>query len=331
MEPLISVIIPFYRSKEYIRVCIESVLRQTYTNLEIIAVNNNSDDGSAEILRRLQEDDGRIREVFCETKGVSAARNVGLAEAKGEWIAWLDSDDALTPDSLEILYHAALEAGASVALGGFYRTYTPEACLTQGSEDKTYVNAKPVVLREPEAIQRFFAGEGRGLTFSWAKLFRRDAYTGVVFPEGKIYEDIAVIPRLVQNVEGLVSVDRPVYYYVQHEDSTSRVPDMKRQMDGLFIRMENVRFYEENYPSIVPIAKDGVLDFVFYLLGCAYRCNTPKKDPIWKELKEISGRYAKKAAKQGLALKGGAFLTKLSPYRAGMLFAAYSRRKNRTK
>ena len=119
MDPLVSVIIPIYNMEAYLARCLDSVLNNTYRNLEIICVDDGSTDGSAEILRAYAEKDSRIVPIFKENGGVSSARNAGLDRMTGEYVTFVDPDDFVHPQYVELLYRALKESGTEIAICGF--------------------------------------------------------------------------------------------------------------------------------------------------------------------------------------------------------------------
>ena len=123
MPDLISIIVPVYNSEEYLKQCIDSILRQTYKNIEIILVNDGSQDKSEDICREYLDCDNRVVYVKQSNNGVSSARNQGIKKASGKYIAFVDSDDCLTEDAIEILYTAQTKCNADLVIAAYIRKY----------------------------------------------------------------------------------------------------------------------------------------------------------------------------------------------------------------
>ena len=327
-EPLISIYIPYYNAEKSIRLCLDSVLAQTYENLEIIAVNNNSTDESESIVREYAEKDARIRMINCTIQGLSATRNAGIAACHGEWITGLDSDDVMLPDCIRNLFDTAMERHADLVMGSFYRTFSYDGILPERDDLRTLNTPVEITTEDHSEMVKYFFGTGHFYCYAWGKLFYKDLFKDVVYPVNMIYEDSAVIFKILENCHCLTVVNIPTIYYVQHADSLSRIPNFDRQMDLLTVTVRNAEYATEFYPESVPQAYDTVLDAVFYLLGVASRNHISKKDPRFERLVEAARTYSPKASKASMTLKGGAFLVKISPRFAGKMFALYSKLKN---
>ena len=122
MKPAISVIVPFYNIEQYVSYCLDSILAQTFRDFELICINDGSKDGTRELLDAYAEKDSRVKVIHQENQGVSAARNNGLQLAAGKYIAFIDGDDAVTPEYLEILYSEAEKSGADFAFCDYAKT-----------------------------------------------------------------------------------------------------------------------------------------------------------------------------------------------------------------
>ena len=164
--PLISVIVPVYNVAEYLPRCIESIICQTYSNLEILLVNDGSDDTSGTICEKYYQKDERVRVIHQENLGVSSARNAGLDTAKGEWVGFVDPDDWIEPEMLEILYRTAIENNTAIAICGYVK-HCPGGWL----DNRTCADI-PSAIPEKELLRYVLSGrhfEG----FVWNKLFSR--------------------------------------------------------------------------------------------------------------------------------------------------------------
>ena len=122
MKPAISVIVPFYNIEQYVSYCLDSILAQTFRDFELICINDGSKDGTRELLDAYAEKDSRVKVIHQENQGLSAARNNGLQLAAGKYIAFIDGDDAVTPEYLEILYSEAEKSGADFAFCDYAKT-----------------------------------------------------------------------------------------------------------------------------------------------------------------------------------------------------------------
>ena len=177
----VTVIIPIYNVEKYLRPCLDSVLGQTYQDLQIILVDDGSTDSCGLICEEYAARDPRITVVHKENGGLSDARNAGLPLVEGEFVFYLDSDDYLVPHALERLVNTQRERNADVVLGNFFYTFSDREYPppTWCKED--------TLLNNREAMEALI--DGRIETFAWGKLIRRDCAVKYPFPKGKVFED----------------------------------------------------------------------------------------------------------------------------------------------
>lgn len=208
MSELISVIVPIYNVERYLEKCIDSILTQTWRELEIILCDDGSTDSCGAICDRYAVRDDRIRVIHKPNGGLSDARNAGIEAASGNWYVFIDSDDFITPDTIERMYHAALSTGSQIAVcnmvriyddggtEGFYNPVTEQTLLTGQDRFET--------LKQPSACN---------------KIFRADLFDGVRFPKGKFYEDTFVYHILAHRSKNIVLTGHDGYFYLSRRES----------------------------------------------------------------------------------------------------------------
>lgn len=212
----ISVIIPVYKVEKFLPDCVDSVLSQTYTNLEVILVDDGSPDRCGAICDEYAEKDSRVKVIHKENGGQGSARNRGLDAATGDYIAFVDSDDWIDPDMYEVLLKLLLEHDADIAEAS-YRFYRPWK-----TENKTLEcpNTQKVFVWEAEEIlERFYFGPdlfSDVAVMVWNKLYKASLLRDLRFREGFIYEDSEFMPRVLYACKKLVKYDRSVYTYNIH-------------------------------------------------------------------------------------------------------------------
>lgn len=204
-KPLISIIVPIYKVEEYIRECVESLLAQTYTNLDIILVNDGTPDGSIDAVKDLAMDD-RITIVNQHNQGLSAARNTGLRHAKGQYVAFVDSDDKVKPDFIKDLYHEAQITGADIVRGSFrdFDGNIPEGWVCD-------FNIKPSV--GVEALDKFLEQD---VTFVvWPSLYKTSFLkeNDLEFMNGILLEDGDFTVRAYLAAEIVSTISKTNYMY----------------------------------------------------------------------------------------------------------------------
>ena len=221
MEPLISVIVPVYKVETYLHQCVDSILNQTYRNLEVILVDDGSPDGCPAICDEYAAMDNRVKVIHKKNGGLSDARNAGMAISRGEFLNFVDSDDVLPVDALENMLRLVLIEQADIVIGNHVRfeEIPPEA------EGLTYDYQ---VMNRTEAMIDFFHNG----CASWARLYRREIHEGLLFPVGEINEDEAIVLHLLDRCTRIVKSRRVVYFYRCRNESITTSSFSKRSLSG---------------------------------------------------------------------------------------------------
>lgn len=209
-NPKISVIVPVYKVEPYLRKCLDSIVTQTYQNLEIILVDDGSPDNCGAICDEYAAKDGRIRVIHQENKGVSAARNAGLDAAAGDYIGWVDSDDWIEPDMFEYLLKNAQEQDADITVCGHYEVH---------KETELFCGWTEARLLDTEAALKLLLENDQMKNLLWDRLWRREILEGLIFPVGRTYEDIAVMHRLFLKAHRILCLPEAKYHYLQRQGS----------------------------------------------------------------------------------------------------------------
>ena len=217
--PAISVLMPGYNVEQYISMAIDSVLCQTFSDFELIIINDGSTDGTGEIIERYQGMDSRIRVFHRENGGLASARNLAVSYARGKYVTFIDSDDTVKDNYLECLYENAVKYNADVVVSSYYRYVEEEnkyyfAILEQGYEVKKFTGQ--------EVYQNYYSPVNSynvAFVVAWGKLFRRGIATKLYFPKGKIHEDSFTIYKAYLLSDKIVYVNKHLYMYRQRANS----------------------------------------------------------------------------------------------------------------
>ena len=212
-------IVPVYNTEPYLRKCLDSIIVQTYENLEILIIDDGSTDQSGRICDEYTNDT-RVKVFHTKNRGLSAARNKGLDEANGDWIGFVDSDDWIDPDMYEILLQTAKKTGADIVECGVYEEYPGE---TQKKEKKS---KKLTGSKAVEALLREEISDN-----VWNKLWRRQCFNDMRFPENRLFEDIVTTYKVFLQVEYVQLVEECKYHYLQRESGLSKSHYMKNLVD----------------------------------------------------------------------------------------------------
>ena len=232
---MVSVIVPVYKVEDYIRECIDSILAQTYSDFELILVDDGSPDNCGRICDDYAKGDNRIKVVHKVNGGISSARNAGLEVAKGEWIMHVDGDDWIEPDMIESLIEAAQITGADMVFGDFMK-YGPSAGynkLPTWSSDKK------------KSMTNYIAYV---MTTIWGSIAKRSLYAdhSLKSPEGISYcEDFHLIVRLCHFANKIVNVHRPFYHYRYRPTSIMSNMNGKTEADEQWVYQDTIRFFKE--------------------------------------------------------------------------------------
>lgn len=240
-QKLISLIIPFYNVEAYIENCLRSVLNQTYSNLEIILVDDGSKDESRSIADRVSENDFRVKIITRLNGGLSAARNTGLEAATGDFIFYLDSDDYLKADCIAKLYDALKTNNADIAQANFYYDYKDHLLYD-------YSLAKEDLIFDNEQAMWELLKQDRIKNFAWGKLIKSSLAKSHSFEEGKYFEDVFWKYKIIHNCHKYIIVGEPLIYYVQREASISGNFSL-RNLDQLEGDAERLVFIKNHYPN----------------------------------------------------------------------------------
>lgn len=244
--PEISVIVPVYRAEAFLEDCLSSILKQTFSDFEILAVDDGSPDGSAEICRRYAQMDSRVRLLRQENAGQSAARNHGLREAKGRWICFVDSDDAIHPQMLELLYRAATENGCPIS-----QCRMLESPEYPENFDGPRQGACTVLPMDEETIAALLDRDEYPGWVSCAKLIRRELIEGYPFREGRVYEDNEAVCRWIVAAGKIADIPDKMYYYRTNPDSTTKSSFSRKKLDYLWALESILVFYSElGWPQV---------------------------------------------------------------------------------
>lgn len=256
-EGKLSVIVPVYNAEKFLDKCIQSIRGQTYSNMEIILVEDGSTDGSLSICRRHESEDERIRVIAKENEGVSAARNTGLDYATGEYIGFVDSDDYIEEDMYELLLSNMEEGRAELAVCGIAQVYDNRVI-------KDEIVFKKVVSRE-EAV--FMVLESRYISVNPVnRVFKRELFDGLRFPVGMTSEDAYLILDILAKTKR-VSVDlTPKYYYVHRTNSITTSGYKKTDRCVITAYEKNKKIVEECYPQYKDVAEFRLFWSYYYVL-----------------------------------------------------------------
>lgn len=278
---LVSIIIPVYNVEKFLVRCMESVFKQTYSNIEIILVDDGATDNSGKMCDEFLVDHENIKVIHKENGGLSSARNMGIEIATGDALFFLDSDDYLSKNCIECCVNMLEKSGADIAI--MQMLYIAE---NTNEEIKSNIPAKEQIFTSKQAIEASLYQ----IEFSCctpAKLYKKNAIGSVRFPVGKVSEDLATCHLFLNNAEKIIYTEEVGYYYRQRDNSIMHKFNPKR-LDALIWAQEIELFCEEQYPEIVKAAVCRTFNVAIHLLlDLSGNSEMHKQfaDQLWKEIR----------------------------------------------
>lgn len=254
MEPLISVIVPIYKVERYLKKCIDSIINQTYKNLEIILVDDGSPDSCPKICDEYEKKDSRIKVIHKQNGGLSDARNAGIDVAKGDYIAFVDSDDYIEQDMYEMLYTILKKYNADISISSRYIVNEDGKRFAYTSKDSNILD-----MDAKEALRRIFSFKDFDMS-SCDKLYNIRLFKDIRYPCGKLNEDYYVIPQLFHKSKKIVYIPIPLYNYLQRQGSITKGKEVK--LDIIDASKFLFEFYNKNYKELLYVA-DTILAFAY--------------------------------------------------------------------
>ena len=289
MKPLISVVIPVYNVEKHLRKCLDSIVNQTYKNLEIILINDGSKDNSDEICREFAEKDDRIVYVSRENRGVSATRNEGIDLSHGDYFSFIDSDDHLELDTYEYLLNLISKHNVDAVNYEHFITYADK-------EVPHCIAEKNYGLFDRKEAQKQLV---YNVAFAWNKLFSKKIIENLKFDETILRGEDSLFARFAfSNADKVWFDSRPLYHYVQSENSAVRGNFRPSQLTAVKLFEAYDELYTKDFPELMPKHLSN-MENLMIMIYCDMKAD--KKD-YKKEQKEILKIY-KKYYKQALACK----------------------------
>lgn len=237
----ISIVVPVYNVENYLAQCIDSILSQTFKNFELILIDDGSKDSSGEICDKYAKIDPRITVIHQSNRGLSAARNVGIDSAKGTYITFIDSDDFILPDMLQMLYDMVAQESVQIA-----------CCQHVRCEEKQTIADVVLDFRieerqvfSEERMKEFLSNKNIQVV-AWSKLYRTELFRDVRYPEGKCHEDVFTTYKLIHLAEKIATTNKVGYVYRKNSNSITGKFSVKR-LDSIEGKLEQLEFIKQNY------------------------------------------------------------------------------------
>lgn len=270
---MISVIVPVFNASQYLPRCIQSILGQTYSAWELILVDDGSTDNSFVLCKQYEKENPRkIRAFHQVNSGASIARKRGIAEANGEFLMFVDSDDYVENDYLERLYKATNQYGVKIA--------ACDPIKHQEGIDLIVDKSGEVMLLDNKAMHdRFFNYQFWGF---WGKIYHKSVFEQIYFPEYTINEDYVVMAQLFDRFKQMAYVPMGLYHYMAHGESLSHQKLSKRMFDEYYNKLWVKEFYTEKNPRYLKNAEAQLTETCIKLIRCV---SMEDKEKIYQKVK----------------------------------------------
>lgn len=285
---MISVIVPVYNVEKYLEKCIKSIAGQTYSNLEILLIDDGSTDNSGALCDEYAKNDSRIRVIHKENGGLSDARNTGIVHSTGDYLVFVDSDDYVHSEFIEKLYNAMKKSDSDMSICNFSRVF---------DHDKINDNEVCVdeVITSRQAIQKLFEKGSVYFIVAWNKLYKRKLFENVKFPVGRINEDEFVAHRLLGQCKKIACIQDSFYYYLQRSGSImgnlkkSNFDYCLNRADFMLDRMHYLKSLQMDY-----YAAKAYLETIYMYLAVFEKENSKNKnESVFKRKKMLKKEIRK--------------------------------------
>lgn len=284
MKDLVSIVVPIYNVEDYLEKCIESILNQTYKNIEVLLINDGSPDNCERICKKYEKKDKRIKYFKQKNAGLSAARNTGIELSTGKYIMFVDSDDYINYNIVEKLYGIIIDNNASIAMCNYKKVYDKDTCDMSKKE-----NGKIVLYRGNKKYSNLFNKLKTVTTIACAKIYDKNLFNDIKYPLGKLHEDEYTMYKLLNLSKKIVYADCKYYYYYQRPNSISKSYNIKR-IDILDALKEKMNFfYKKGLKKYYYLA---VYDYFYQLLYQKEMISRNYKDQE-ESLKKIDNEIVK--------------------------------------
>ena len=290
-QPKISVIVPVYKCEQYIHRCVNSILNQTFSDFELILVDDGSPDNCGEICEEYEKKDFRVKVIHQVNGGQAAARNNGVKEAQGEWLHFVDSDDMIHPKTLEILYKTAIDNDVKLSMcSAFQGENIPD------DFSKNFDVTANILNMDEENIFHLCKNEKYYYWVVWGKLLHKSIFLKHPLTEGRIYEDNAIVCKWLHEAKKVAVIPSPLYFYYINTSGTTKNNFTEKQLDILWAFEEQISYFHSlDYEKMT----EHLVSYYFEISANMYyrakhKGNSKKHIKIIKEHKKhIEKTYSK--------------------------------------
>lgn len=275
-QPLISVIVPVYNVEKYVGKCLDSIINQTYQNLQIIVIDDGSNDSSGKICENYAKKDDRIEVIHQKNGGLANARNTGLKYAKGVYVTFIDSDDWVEDIFVEILYQDIIQNNCNISMVKHFIDY-PQKSIVAASKAQILMNSK-------ECLKKLLYADDVDIS-AWGKLYRSSLFDTIRYPDGYEFEDTVTTPELVINAQRIFLNSIPLYHYQRYDqNSITNSAFTPKKLELIEQASKTSRIIQNQYPELQSACERFILWAHIATLTRAVRNRNDKPQKTIKDL-----------------------------------------------
>lgn len=333
----VSIIIPVYNVQEYLSECLDSVINQTIENTEIIVVNDGSTDNSPQILAEYKTKFPELIIINQENRGISETRNQGLNAATGEYIAFVDSDDCIEDCMFERMYGVIKREKADIVICN-YILYNEKSQKQNSGKYIIEGDSEEGCIERTKSLERFLTNDIKA--YVWNKLVKRELFTEnkISFPDFKVCEDTPVVFLLFAHSKKIFSMNEPLYYYRQREDSLTKtysIKSMEDMLKGCYIMRDHIEVDKVHAERLIPCYRAYMIKTLWAIHNKYFLqlCETRDKSNysefrklVAKDVRELKISEIIGNSRLSLSIKINALLIKTRTY--GLMFSIFYKFRN---
>lgn len=240
--PLISIIVPFYNVESYLNECLNSILMQTYSNFEVLLINDGSLDNSLNIANNYCNKDKRFFVYTNTNSGISFSRNFGIANSKGEYITFIDSDDYVEPKYLELLLESCINNNTQIS-------FCAHNILISDKKIIRYGQVQDGIFNKKNTFNNILLDKGMDLS-PWGKIYKKQLFNDIKYPESHLFEDTATTYKLIDKVDNISFISTPLYFYRKRYNSITTTGNFSKKMDLVHFTTQMCTYINQEFPDL---------------------------------------------------------------------------------
>ncbi len=304
----ITVVVPIYKTEKYLRRCVDSILNQTFSDFDLILVNDGSPDNCADIMEEYAKKDKRVIPLYKKNGGLSDARNAGIEysfnNSDSLWITFIDSDDCIHPQYLELLYDAVTKQNTQISVGEILRfkedfevdDFISKSKFDLGSAEKSY----PCKKITSEDLYFKYAHHGKRISYVSAcgKLYKKSLFSEIRFPFGKTWEDLATTYKVIFAVDYCSTVETPLYFYFDNSNGIMKSPWTPKRFDEFDAYEQQIDFFKDKkkHEKIYKDLQFTYIEAISYSFNMLTNSSQPQKEK--RKYKKLLSKKIRKALRQ---------------------------------